>query len=112
MKSLSNYINEALSAKGQWDTQHDMHKEGTIGNTVWNLMYGFYKKPDFQHLIKLSSFIDDTFEGISCTVPTPNHPEWGIIKAMKDGKEVARLDCGCDKIELHKIQEFLDKISK
>lgn len=113
MKAIKNYLNEAVSSKGQWDTQDDMYKKGTIGNNVWTKMYEIQKKGGNPNLVMdLADYLADIFKTVEFAVTCPNTKEVKII-ARKDTNILGELKgFDTDTIKLSDIQKFLDDISK
>lgn len=113
MKDLSNYIYEKVDPKGQWDRTDDFFDEKSLGSKIWDLLYKYQKSGNPNLASKITDLLSDKFDGVKFTITTPNTGKVMIKAFDEDDNLLATLDeFEKDKIELPKIQEFLDKINK
>lgn len=93
-----------------WNKQEDFFKEGSDEKKLWDSWYKFQKSGDPSNISSMRMILEKKFPKVSSwKQTTPNTGKAELSALNKDDKEIAKIDLSGNKINLTKLQTFMDK---
>ena len=94
-----------------WDKLSDFSKKGSDENKLWNVWYQYQITCDPSYMSKFRDILAKKFPKVPAWGQTSPNTGKSIITALDglNGKELARIDLSGNRIDIPKLQTFMDK---
>jgi hypothetical protein len=103
---------QSQNASGEktWDKIENFNKKGSVENDLWMTWYRFQNTGDPSRMSKFCQILEKKFPHVAEWNQTAPNTGKSIVTAKdENGNKIVSIDLSGDKIDLYKLQYFMDK---